>query len=103
MPVPCPCCKASNDAGPACRRCKADLALLFAADADAAALLAAARAALAAGDYPAADDLAGRAAAVRRTPDALRTRAAARLLGGRFADALAVYHELASGPGERGA
>ena len=26
----CPCCKANNDSGPACRRCKADLSLLFA-------------------------------------------------------------------------
>lgn len=98
MPVPCPCCKASNETGPACRRCKADLALLFAADADAAALLAAARAALAAGRVAEAEDLAGRSAAVRRTPDALRVRAAARLLAGRFADALAAYHELANGP-----
>ena len=28
MPVPCPCCKAANDTGPGCRRCKADLSLL---------------------------------------------------------------------------
>ncbi|HEX4607871.1 MAG TPA: hypothetical protein VH092_06685 [Urbifossiella sp.] len=98
MPVPCPCCKASNDAGPACRRCKTDLTLLFAADADAAALLAAARDALAAGRYAAAESLADRSAALRRTAAALRARAAARLMSGRFADALAVYHELANGP-----
>ena len=29
MPVPCPCCKATNETGPNCRRCKADLSLLF--------------------------------------------------------------------------
>ncbi|QDU18258.1 hypothetical protein [Urbifossiella limnaea] len=97
MPVPCPCCKANNDAGPACRRCKADLALLFAADADASRLLAAARAALAAGRVADADALAQQSASIRRTPDALRTRAAARLMSGRFADALAAYHELAEG------
>lgn len=30
MSVVCPCCKAVNDAGPHCRRCRADLSLLFA-------------------------------------------------------------------------
>jgi hypothetical protein len=98
MPVPCPCCKASNDAGPACRRCKADLSLLFAADADAAALLARARDALAVGSFAEAEHLAQQSASIRRTPDALRVRACARLLAGRFADALAAYHELAPGP-----
>lgn len=98
MPVPCPCCKASNDAGPACRRCKADLSLLFAADADAAALLSRARTALAAGSFPEAEALADRSAAVRRTPAALRVRAAARLMRGHFAGALAAYHDLATGP-----
>jgi hypothetical protein len=83
---------------PACRRCKADLSLLFAADADAAALLARARDALAAGAFADADRLTQESAAVRRTPDALRVRACARLLAGRFADALAAYHELAPGP-----
>ncbi|MFO0797015.1 MAG: hypothetical protein U0804_06025 [Gemmataceae bacterium] len=97
MPVPCPCCKAANDAGPACRRCKADLALLFAADADAARLLAAARAALAAGRVAESEALARQSASVRRTPDALRVAACARLLAGRFADALAAYHGLAEG------
>lgn len=29
MTIVCPCCRAGNDAGPACRRCKADLSLLF--------------------------------------------------------------------------
>ena len=29
MSVNCPCCKAVNDTGPACRRCKADLTTLF--------------------------------------------------------------------------
>lgn len=101
MPVPCPCCKASNDVGPACRRCKADLSLLFAAAADAESLLARARAALWAGSFDEAAALADRSAAVRRTPDALRVGAAARLMGGRFAAALAAYHDLAPGPARR--
>ncbi len=29
MPLACPVCKAENTAGPGCRRCKADLSLLF--------------------------------------------------------------------------
>ena len=47
MPIPCPCCRASNDTGPACRRCKADLALLFALEANRAEHFAAARVATA--------------------------------------------------------
>ena len=43
MSVPCPCCKASNDTGPACRRCKADLSLLFAVESERVSLVAAAR------------------------------------------------------------
>ena len=30
MSVTCPCCRAATESGPACRRCKADLGLLFA-------------------------------------------------------------------------
>jgi hypothetical protein len=40
MPLTCPVCKAENAAGPACRRCKADLTMLFALDERRTALLA---------------------------------------------------------------
>lgn len=30
MNITCPCCRAANASGPQCRRCKADLGLLFA-------------------------------------------------------------------------
>lgn len=36
--VACPCCRAMNETGPVCRRCKADLSLLFQLEADRAAL-----------------------------------------------------------------
>ena len=94
MPVPCPCCKAANDTGPACRRCKADLSLLFAVDAEQAALVAAARRHAAQGRYPEALAALDRAAQLRATPDVLRLRAAALVLAGRFPAALRAYHEL---------
>ena len=54
MPIPCPCCKASNDTGPSCRRCKADLSLLLAIEAERSELLEAARQTL--GSTRACDD-----------------------------------------------
>ena len=79
MPIPCPCCKAANDAGPACRRCKADLSLLFQLESDRAALMAA-------GEYEAAH-------ALRYTDDSRRMIAASRLLQRDFAGALAAHLE----------
>jgi len=40
MPIACPACKATNDIGPNCRRCKADLQLLFDLESQRQALLA---------------------------------------------------------------
>src|SRR5216684_3267095 len=42
MSLPCPVCRELNEQGPSCRRCKADLTLLFAIDAQRQARLAAA-------------------------------------------------------------
>ena len=75
MTVACPCCKASNTAGPACRRCKADLAELFAVAAQAERLLAEARARLRAGDARRAATIIETVIALRRDPEALRLRA----------------------------
>jgi hypothetical protein len=50
MPLACPVCKAENAAGPTCRRCKADLAMLFALDQQRSALLARSRQSLHRGD-----------------------------------------------------
>lgn len=94
MAVPCPCCKATNDAPPACRRCKADLSLLWAVEADRAAAVAAARDHAAGGRFADAAAELGRAAQLRRSPDVLRLMAAARLLARDFPAAAAAYHEL---------
>lgn len=97
--VPCPCCKAANTAGPACRRCKADLTLLFAVAAEHEALVAAASAELAAGDGPGAAELLDRALELRRTPEAVRLRAAAALVGRDF-PAAAAWYSAACGVGQ---
>jgi hypothetical protein len=101
MPVPCPCCKASNDTGPNCRRCKADLALLFAVDAERAALVVAARQLAAESRF--AESLAAldKAAQLRRGPDVLRLRAGVLVLAREFPAALRAYHDLTTGAGDR--
>ena len=90
MPIPCPCCKASNDAGPNCRRCKADLALLFAIEADRTALIECARSS----NSVEALDALDRAEQLRQGDDIVRLRATVMLLHGDFAGALRTYHEL---------
>jgi len=80
MPLSCPACRASNDSGPACRRCRADLSLLFALEARRAAELGAARLQLAQGDADAAFHCARRANELRRGADAARVIAIAALL-----------------------
>ena|SRR5437763_4481515 len=98
MPVPCPCCKASNDTGPACRRCKADLSLLFAVEAERTSLVVAARALAAESRYSESLAAIDRAAQLRRGDDVSRVRAAVLLLSHHFAGALAAYHELGHRP-----
>ena len=100
MPVPCPCCKASNDAGPSCRRCKADLASLFAVDAQRTVILTEARRLAVESRF--AESLAAldRAAQLRRDADVSRARAVVLLLAREFPAALSAYHELR--PANRG-
>ena len=96
MTVPCPCCKASNDTGPACRRCRADLSLLFAVEDERASLFAAARELAAEARHSESLAALERAAQLRRTDDVLRLRAAVLLLARDFAGAFRAYHELAN-------
>jgi Flp pilus assembly protein TadD len=96
MPVPCPCCKASNDTGPACRRCKADLSLLFAVEADRTAAVEHARRLAAESRFPDALTALDRAAHLRRGNDLTGLKAAVLLLARDFAGAVRAYHELAS-------
>lgn len=79
-PIPCPCCRAANDTGPACRRCKADLSLLFGLEARRARLLAESRDLAAQGRFAEALNRVDGADAVRRGDDAVRHRCALLLL-----------------------
>jgi len=97
MPLTCPVCRAVNDGGPGCRRCKADLSLCFAVDAQRAGHLAAAADDLLAGHPAEALAHAGHAASLRRGPDAFRLQAVAHLLGRDFARAWRAYVQSSGG------
>jgi hypothetical protein len=94
MPVPCPLCKATTDTGPACRRCKADLSLLFAVDAERTALVGQARELAAQSHFAESLAILDRAAQLRRGPDVSRVRAAVLLLARDFEGALRAYHDV---------
>jgi hypothetical protein len=96
MALTCPACRASNDAGPACRRCRADLTLLFAVDAQRSAELTAGRTALAQGDADAAFASANRADELRRGADSARLAAVASLIKRDFAAAWKEYQQARS-------
>jgi len=83
----CPVCKADNPTGPQCRRCRADLALLFALEDQRARLLAAAQTAAGAGDGDETVRLASAARQLRAGDDARRLLAVGHLLRGAFAEA----------------
>jgi hypothetical protein len=90
-PIPCPVCRARVESGPQCRRCKADLSLLFTLEARRDAALAAARRSLAAGRTDEALTLARGAEQLRRGDDSRRLIAAAHLLRRDFAAAWRCY------------
>ena len=83
----CPVCNADNTQGPQCRRCRADLALLFALEERRQVLLAGARRHAAAGDGPAALGLAEEGHRLRRDAESWRALALAHLLRRDFAAA----------------
>jgi Flp pilus assembly protein TadD len=89
----CPVCKADNSQGPLCRRCKADLSLLFQLEEERGAALSAARKQLAAGAYADAVHQAERADRLRRDNESRRVLAAACLLQRDFARAWALFQE----------
>jgi hypothetical protein len=94
VPVPCPCCKASNDTGPNCRRCKADLSLLSAVEVQRDDLVGDACRLAAKSRFPESLAALDRAAQLRRGDDVARLRAAVLLLAGDFPAALSAYHEV---------
>ncbi len=87
----CPVCRARVEAGPHCRRCKADLTLLFALDAHRDAVLTASQHALATGHPDEAIALAEGAERLRRGDDARRVMAAGYLLRRDFREAWRGY------------
>jgi hypothetical protein len=91
MSIRCPVCKAENATGPACRRCKADLAMLFAIEEQRSALLADARQAFDAGDLAETLRCAQAAHDVRADADSNRWLAILNLLHERFGEAWQAY------------
>lgn len=80
--VNCPVCKARNDGGFDCRRCRADLELLFRLERQRSRLLSIARHQLRAGDWSGALQSARAAVGIRADDDAVRVHAAAALMQG---------------------
>ncbi len=87
----CPVCRAENTEGPQCRRCRADLSLLFALEDQRRRLLADAAAAVARGDGDEVVRLATAAEELRAGEDARRLIVVGRLLQEDFAGAWRAY------------
>jgi hypothetical protein len=87
----CPVCRADNNQPPSCRRCRADLTLLFALEEQRRHAVVAAGACLARGRLGRALDLARGAAALRRGDDAERLLAVIHVLRRDFREAWRLY------------
>jgi len=83
----CPVCRADNAEGPLCRRCKADLSLLFEVEQRRDGFLAEARRHLHAGNYAEAVPVALRAEKIRGDRESRRLVAVASLLARNFEQA----------------
>jgi hypothetical protein len=94
----CPVCQASNDAGPTCRRCRADLSLCVAVELQRKRELSAARSAASTGRVDEAFDHIDRVAALRRALDGDRLRAVVCLLTGDFTAAWNAYRHIMTPP-----
>ena len=87
----CPLCKAANEFGPNCRRCKADLAELFAIEQERSSLLARVGQAFASGSFEEARIWATRADSLRRGADSQRWLAVLNLLSHNYTEAWRAY------------
>jgi hypothetical protein len=87
----CPVCRAATDQGPQCRRCRADLSLLFDLEDHRRRLLDAARRDITQGRAPVALTSAQRAHELRHDEESRRLLAACQLLQRNFAAAWGVY------------
>ena len=90
----CPVCRAENDEGPQCRRCRADLALMFTLEQQRRQVLNAACHHLITGDVRRARALSEGARALRDDDEARRFGAVSALLCSDFAAAWRAYQEL---------
>ena len=86
--MPCPVCRADNEDRPTCRRCRADLSLLWAVEDQRREYLRSARGCLRRRQYEQALEQVRHANELRRGQDADQLAALAHLLGGNFAEAL---------------
>jgi len=91
MAIQCPVCKAINETGPTCRRCKADLSILFQIEDRRNGLMADAKAALARDDTRTSLDRARAADGLRRDSESARLLACASLMRGDYPEALRLY------------
>lgn len=91
MALMCPVCKASNENGPTCRRCRADLAMLFAVEDQRKSHIADARCCLDDGELVRAAAHARRADDLRHGPDVAQFRAVLALLQRDFHEAWKQY------------
>jgi Flp pilus assembly protein TadD len=89
----CPVCRATNSQGPACRRCRADLSLLFQLEAQRDRLLTEARDLLRQGQLHRTLALLGRAQDLRRDEDVRPLRAICHLLRRDFTAAWRDYRQ----------
>jgi hypothetical protein len=96
MPLRCPVCKAENTQGPVCRRCKADLSMLFALEEKRSRALTAARAALAERRWEEARTAAKMADHLRRDDETKELLAVTALVCGDFYEAWRLHRELTS-------
>ncbi|MCZ2340357.1 MAG: hypothetical protein LC104_01010 [Bacteroidales bacterium] len=99
--ITCPCCRATNTAGPACRRCKADLSLLFDAEQHRAQLMHTACQAWKSGDLSAAHAAALAADQLRHGSDARQLLAVIALRNRDFPAAWAWYSAVSPTPPRR--
>jgi hypothetical protein len=88
----CPVCRVENERGPQCRRCRADLTLLFRVEEQRRRLLEQARNELAGGRPDEAESILNEVEGLRRGDDVWRLRALAYLLQRDFAGAWESYH-----------
>jgi hypothetical protein len=91
MTLRCPVCRADNSAPPACRRCKADLSMLWTVEAERADRLRRAAAAVRTGMLDEAVEELDMAEELRQGDDVRRLRACVHLLAGDYEAALDGY------------